>query len=250
MRGSPQVPQATRPGDIDDDDNRAARAIGTLAHELRNAVGSSRCLLELVLDRAEDQLEPALYDDLRLAHTAVVDALGIIEQQLDLATLRAGRLRSHAADVDVAAILGELTTTYHAMRRDEAVALVVEPVAAEVATVRTDARLLRQILRNLLTNALKFTDAGEVRLAVRPGPGRDEVTVSVSDTGIGIAFEDQRWIFDEFAQVDAVQAGRPPGTGLGLPFVRGVCAHLGGRLELDSEPGRGSTFRVTLPRGA
>jgi signal transduction histidine kinase len=233
-----------------DNSEREARAIGTLAHELRNAIGSSRCLLELVLESAEAQLSSTLYEDLRLAHTAMLDALGIVDDQLDLATLRAGRLMPRSTDVDIAVMFDELATTYNAMRRDRAVSLVVEPVAAEITSVRTDARLLRQVLRNLLTNALKFTDAGEIRLSAHAGPGRDEVTLSVSDTGIGIAYGDQQRIFEEFAQVDAVQAGRPRGTGLGLPFVRGVCLHLGGRLELDSEPDRGSTFRITLPRGA
>lgn len=222
------------------------RLLGTLAHELRNTVGGSRGLLEYVLE--EEDVSGSLREELQLAHQSVVDALRIVDEQLDLAKRRATQLTPKAADVPVDSILAELAATYRAMRRNEAVALVVDPVAPDVA-LRTDAHLLKQVLRNLVSNALKFTDAGEVRLSAAAGPGADEVTLTVSDTGLGIAPADQERIFGEFEQVDADQSGRPAGTGLGLPFVRRVTAQLGGRLELESEPGRGSTFRVTLPRG-
>jgi signal transduction histidine kinase len=223
------------------------RLLGTLAHELRNTVGGSRGLLELALER-EDTLDDELAEELRLAHKSVVDALRIVDEQLDLAKRRAGQLAPTMADVPVSALLGELAGTYRALRRNDAVALVVEDVDPRV-TLRTDAHLLTQVLRNLVSNALKFTDAGSVRLAAVTGPGAGEVTLSVSDTGVGIPVEHQARIFEEFAQVDAEQGGRPAGTGLGLPFVRRVTAQLGGRLELESEAGRGSTFRVVLPRG-
>jgi signal transduction histidine kinase len=222
------------------------RLLGTLAHELRNTVGGSRGLLEYVLEERPD-LGGDVREELQLAHRSVVDALRIVDEQLDLAKRRATQLAPKAADVPVATILAELAATYRAMRRNDAVALVVDPVAPGVA-LRTDAHLLKQVLRNLVSNALKFTDAGEVRLSAAAGPAEGEVTLTVSDTGLGIAPGDQERIFQEFAQVDDVQTGRPAGTGLGLPFVRRVTAQLGGRLELDSAPGRGSAFRVTLPR--
>jgi signal transduction histidine kinase len=222
------------------------RLIGTLAHELRNTVGASRGLLELALSRGEATFDPEVYEELALARRGVADALQIVDEQLDLAKQRAGQLAPRPSDVQVADLLADLAATYRVLRRNEAVALVVEHVAPEVA-LRTDAHLLTQILRNLVSNALKFTDVGEVRLAAHAGPADDEVTLVVSDTGVGIAAADQGRIFEEFAQVDAMQHGRPAGTGLGLPFVRRVLTQLGGRLELESEPGRGSTFRLMLP---
>jgi signal transduction histidine kinase len=220
------------------------RLLGTVAHELRNTVGGSRGLLELALERSDEELDAELREELDLAHRAVVDALRIVDEQLDLAKRGASELTPQSADVPVADLLAELAATYRALRRNDAVALIVDSVEPGVI-LRTDAHLLKQVLRNLVSNALKFTDAGKVRLTARTGPGAGEITLSVADTGVGIAPEDQARIF---AQVDAVQGGRPAGTGLGLPFVRRVSAQLGGRLELDTEPGRGSTFRVTLPR--
>jgi signal transduction histidine kinase len=222
------------------------RLLGTLAHELRNTVGGSRGLLEYVLEETDD-LSDDLREELGLAHQSVVDALRIVDEQLDLAKRRATQLAPKPADVPVASVLGELAATYRALRRNDAVALVVDPVAEDVA-LRTDVHLLKQVLRNLVSNALKFTDTGEVRLSAAVGPGPGEVTLAVADTGLGIAPADQERIFEEFEQVDDDQSGRPVGTGLGLPFVRRVTAQLGGRLELDSVPGRGSVFRVTLPR--
>lgn len=224
------------------------RLLGTLAHELRNTVGGSRGLLEFALERHGGSLDDELHEELTLAHRSVVDALRIVDEQLDLAKRRAGQLAPRPTDVRVDALLSDLAATYRALRRNAAVTLVVDAVAPDV-TLRTDAHLLTQVLRNLVSNALKFTDAGEVRLSAAAGPGAGEVTLTVADSGVGIAPDDTQRIFEEFAQVDDVQQGRPAGTGLGLPFVRRVTTQLGGRLELESTPGLGSTFRVTLPRG-
>jgi signal transduction histidine kinase len=124
------------------------------------------------------------------------------------------------------------------------VALVVEP-PAEPVDLRTDPVLLGHVLRNLVANALKFTDAGEVRVSATARPG-GEVAISVADTGIGIAADDVARALQEWGQVDESQADRPAGSGYGLPLVRRVVDALGGRLEIDSEPGRGSTFTVVL----
>ena len=124
------------------------------------------------------------------------------------------------------------------------VALLVETV--EMTPVETDRTLLGQVLRNLLTNALKFTASGEVRLtATLTAP--QEIELAVTDTGIGISPSDQSRIFEEFYQVRGPLQARSKGTGLGLPYVRRVTQTLGGNLRLASEAGRGSTFTVTLP---
>ena len=181
-----------------------------------------------------------------MAHRSASDALQIVDQQLGLAKIRAGQLLPRLTEFSVEDMLDELAITYRALRRNDAVALVVERVGPSV-TVRSDRHLLVQVLRNLISNALKFTDSGEVRIGAANGATDGEVAFSIADTGLGIADEDQERIFDEFAQVDDAQRGRPLGTGLGLPFVRQVTQLLGGRLELHSLLGEGSTFRVIVP---
>jgi signal transduction histidine kinase len=222
------------------------RLLGTMAHELRNTVGGCQGLLELVLSGASHELSERVLQDLQMAHRSATDALRIVDQQLNLAKLRAGRLRPRIAEISVGDMLEELAVTFRALRRNDAVSLVVEPVGPEI-TVRSDRHLLAQVLRNLVSNALKFTDSGEVRIGAAAGSNDGEVTFSIADTGLGIAYEDQERIFEEFAQVDGAQGGRPVGTGLGLPFVRRVTELLGGRLELVSSLGEGSTFRVVVP---
>lgn len=217
--------------------------VSTLAHELRNAVGSARGLLEFVL--GDGALDVELREDVRLAHQSTVEALRIVEQQLALARRRARELEPDPEDVDLGALIEEFGRIYRVLRHNEAVRLVTDVTSG--LRVHTDRHLLAQVLRNLVGNALKFTDHGEVRLTASPGPGADTVTVSVLDSGVGIAPDDLDRIFQRFAQVDAVQAGRPTGTGLGLPYVHRVVSLLGGRLEVESELGRGSAFHVVLP---
>jgi signal transduction histidine kinase len=122
--------------------------------------------------------------------------------------------------------------------------LVEEP---EPVALRSDEVLLARVLRNLLTNALKFTEQGSVRLTARRLPGGDRIELQVTDTGIGIPEELHERIFDEFYQVPGGLAARGTGTGLGLPYARRLVAILGGELRVQSEPGRGSAFTVCLP---
>jgi signal transduction histidine kinase len=127
------------------------------------------------------------------------------------------------------------------------VALQFEMGAGEVELV-TDEGKVAQILRNFISNALKFTERGEIRVTAAPGDGVETVIFAVSDTGIGIAPEDQQRIFQEFEQVDHALQQRVTGTGLGLPLSRKLATLLGGGIELQSEPGVGSRFELTLPR--
>lgn len=220
--------------------------LGTLAHELRNAVGGTRGLLDAILQDPAEDLSDTLRDDLRLAHDGARDAMQIVEDQLAQAKARAGELRPAHVPIDIGALLSDLDRTYRALRRNDAVRLVLD-TPDEPLTLISDRHLVTQILRNLISNALKFTDKGEVRFGAHRGPGDGEITFVVADTGVGIAADDQARIFEAFQQVDGDQDGRPTGTGLGLPFVQRVTTLLGGRLELTSTIGEGSTFCVTLP---
>ncbi len=226
--------------------DQSEEILGTLAHELRNAVGSASGLLDLVLTTSA--LEAEVHEDLRLAHQSTVDALRIVDQQLALARERAGALQPGHEVVVIPELLDKLARTYRAVRRNDAVELLVESTPGASLVVRTDRHLLLQVLRNLVSNALKFTDRGAVRLsAAATADGGVELTVR--DSGVGIDAEDLDRIFGRFEQVEDAQAGRPIGTGLGLPYVRRVVEILGGALHLESQPGLGSTFRVELPAG-
>ncbi len=208
------------------------RLLNTLAHEVRNPLLAAQALIDQV-DRDED---------LELASDALTEAMRIVGEQLDVTKMNASEPRVMLEDVELAPLLDGLRNSYAPLCH-RGVELVADVPAA--LAVRTDPRVLSQIVRNLLSNALKFTDRGTVAVTAAAGDGGIEV--AVSDTGLGIAAEDQPRIFEEFEQVDGVQAGRRPGTGLGLPLVRRLARALGGDVELQSQPGQGSRFTVVLP---
>jgi len=224
--------------------------LGTMAHEINNALGGTVGFLDLLL--AKDGAAPvdSVREYVELARRAATDGVRILEDQLAAAKDRAGALTVRPSLVDVADLLREIGATYSALRAGDAVAVVVDvDESAELPALRTDRHLLALTLRNLTSNALKFTDRGEVRLAAaRDADGG--LAISVADTGVGIAPADRARIFETWGQVDDEQAGRRAGSGLGLPFVRRVVDLLGGTLELESEPGRGTTFTIRLGAAA
>jgi CheY-like chemotaxis protein/anti-sigma regulatory factor (Ser/Thr protein kinase) len=135
---------------------------------------------------------------------------------------------------------------FRPLRHDDRVSLVFEP-AGDLPTVRSDESKVAQVLRNLISNALKFTQEGEVRVCARLDQERGTVAFIVADTGIGIAPDDRERIFEEFEQVEGPLQAGIRGTGLGLAVSQRLAAVLGGAISLDSEPGAGSTFTLSLP---
>ncbi len=208
------------------------RRLNTLAHEVRNPLLAAQALIDQVDDN----------DDLDLASVALTEAMLIVGEQLDVAKMNASEPRVLLEDVELKRLLEGLRDSSAPLCR-RGVELTADVPAG--LTVHTDPRVLSQIVRNLVGNALKFTDRGTVELSADARDGRIEV--AVSDTGLGVAAEDQPRIFEEFQQVDGVQAGRTPGTGLGLPLVRRLARALGGDIELQSRAGSGSRFTVVLP---
>jgi signal transduction histidine kinase len=237
-----------RTGELAEANEAKDRFLANVSHELRAPVTAILGLLRLLRDPGSDPLTEEQQRQLALLQDSADTMLGLVNQLLDLAKAESGRLEPRWSTVDLHALFGALRGTIHsiAARSDPArpgVEVVVEePVSVPV--VHTDEAMLIQVLGNLMTNAVKFTERGEVRLAATP-VGRDRVAFTVSDTGIGIPPEEQERIFEEFYQV------RSPlnvaGTGLGLPYARRLVALLGGTLTLASEVGVGSRFTVTLP---
>ena len=222
------------------------RVLHTLAHEVRSQLGAGLGLLRLALEESP-AVDHQLRTDLGHVDGAVAGAIDIVSRQLEAARFEAGAIEVRVEEVDV---VGELWAL-RAMRAAGAgsnVELVIEHPDYDLK-LWTDRTLLGHILRNLVGNALKFTDFGEVRVGAKQElDGR--VCFAVADTGIGIAPEDVERVFEEWQQIDGAQARRPPGSGLGLPLVRRLVATLGGDVNIQSAPGAGSTFTVTLPAHA
>ncbi|MFI1195926.1 sensor histidine kinase [Micromonospora sp. NPDC020750] len=220
-----------------------SRFLANVSHELRAPVTAVIGLSRLLADSASDPLTEEQAQQVGLIRSSSTDLLGLVNELLDLAKAESGRLEPNWAEVDLRAVFGQLRGTLRALSKTDVELVVEDPPPP--GTLRSDEVLLAQVLRNLLHNGLKFTEQGEVRLRAEV---RDERWwLSVADTGAGIAPELHDRIFEEFYQVPG--SPRIGGTGLGLPYARRVVRLLGGTLELTSEPGRGSTFTVTLPIG-
>ena len=227
---------------------QARQIIRTLAHEVRNPLAAGANLLEDVVEYGKLGDDKQVRDDLEQVRGTIAEAIRIVTHQLDLERVGSSVIAARTELVDVGQLLAGLRATFGVVREDGRVPLVVED-PADVPPVSADRHLLAQVLRNLIGNALKFTDQGSIRVCTEHDPAGVVVVFTVADTGVGIAPAEQARVFDEFEQVDGVQDGRRSGGGFGLPFVRRAVERMGGTVTLDSEPGRGTTVVVTLPAG-
>ncbi|MFE9427394.1 hybrid sensor histidine kinase/response regulator [Kitasatospora sp. NPDC006697] len=226
-----------------------SRFWANVSHELRTPVNAVVGLAEMSIADADAPAEERAHR-LSLIADSGRTLLALVDELLDVAKAESGTLEPAWAPLDLRAVLAHLEGTLRGLARP-GVTLVVE-APEHVGPLLGDETMLTRILRNLLSNALKFTEAGSVRLAARldgpAEPGRPaQLVLTVSDTGIGIPADQQERVFEEFYQVrGAHQRGRP-GTGLGLPYARRLVGLLGGTIRLDSAPGCGTTITVTLP---
>jgi signal transduction histidine kinase len=220
-----------------------SRFLANVSHELRAPVTAVIGLTRLLLDPSSEPLGSEQRRQVDLIGGSAGDLLTLVNDLLDLAKAEAGRIEPEWSDVDLRVVFGQLRGTLRPLATRPEVDFVVEDPG--VPRLRTDEVLLVRVLRNLLTNAIKFTAQGEVRLGVRAVDG--DVEFTVSDTGTGIPAELHERIFEEFYQVPGSVAVTGKGTGLGLPYARRLAGILGGGLRVDSAPGEGSTFIVRLP---
>jgi signal transduction histidine kinase len=218
--------------------------LANVSHELRTPISSVLGLARLLAGPGQAPLDQDQRYQVDMIIRSAEELLGLVNDLLDQAKAESGRLEPEVEDVDLGQVFADVQAAMKPLRSAE-VELRVEPPTG-VPPVETDAGLLLHVLRNLVTNALKFTERGTVRLTAR-ALSPLEVAIEVSDTGIGIANDDRERIFEEFYQVSGPLQARRPGTGLGLPYARRVARALGGDLTLTSELGVGSTFTVSLP---
>jgi signal transduction histidine kinase len=223
-----------------------ARFLSTLTHELRTPLYAVRGMTEAILRDHEDHLNDAIRQDVTLIDGAMVEALDLVNDSLDMAKLEAGRTIVRLSHVDVPELFGTLRAVMTRLPAHEGVELRFED-PEDVPVLKTDAFKLSQILRNFIVNALKFTEAGHVRICAYATRGAEAVAFEVSDTGPGLTEEDQRRAFEEFVQLSAERHGELRGTGLGLPLTRRLAAILGGGVAVRSTPGEGATFTVEIP---
>jgi signal transduction histidine kinase/CheY-like chemotaxis protein len=223
-----------------------SRFLSYVSHEFRTPLGSILRLSQLLLDRLDGDLSDEQEKQVRLIRKASEGLADMVNDLLDLGKIEAGKVELQPGAVDVTGMLGTLRGMFRPLLASGDVELVLEE-APGVPELYTDEAKLSQILRNFISNAVKFTAEGEVR--VRAYPEADgEVLFAVSDTGIGIPPEQHEHIFEEFTQIDSAVQRRVRGTGLGLPLSRQLAGLLGGRVWVESEPGKGSTFYLAIPR--
>ncbi len=223
-----------------------SRFLANVSHELRAPVTAIIGLGRLLTDSQSDPLTSEQRHHVDLIRGSASDLLTLVNDLLDLAKAEAGRIEPAFADVDLRDVFGQLRGTLRAIATRPDVDLVVDdpPPGGRLSS---DGVLLARVLRNLLTNALKNTLRGEVRLTARWADDGSRVDLIVSDTGVGIPAELHGRIFEEFYQVPSDETARSAGTGLGLPYARRLVTILGGTLTLVSAPGAGSVFTVSLP---
>ena len=220
------------------------RFLRNISHELRTPGNSVLGLSRLLLHAEAEPLTEEQRRQVEFIEASALDLVRLVNELLDLARAESGHLEPTVDDVDLQKLFAELEGTTAPLISRPGVTLVVED-ASPVGVIRTDRTLLAHVLRNLLSNAVKFTETGEVRMSAQSD--RSVVRISVRDTGIGIAPEDQPQVFEEFFQVRTRLQAASKGSGLGLPFARRIANILGGDLTLSSDLGEGSTFVVELP---
>jgi signal transduction histidine kinase len=218
--------------------------VATMSHELRTPLNIIVGYNELLIDGEFGELNPDQTETLHRVGKSARELLDLINATLDMSRLESGRLPVNLQDVWLPDLLREIDSETQGLRENTTVRFVWE-VPAQLPYLCTDPFKLKMVLKNLIANAVKFTHEGSVTIAVQSGDGHIEL--SIADTGIGISADAQAMIFEPFRQVDSSITRRYGGVGLGLYIVRRLVDMLGGTVAVESEVGRGSTFRVRLP---
>ncbi len=229
-----------------------------MSHELRTPLNSLLILAKLLGDNPDGNLTEKQIEFATTIHNAGSELLGLINDILDLSKVEAGKMDVNVADVSVAEELAALERAFMPVASENGLTFELDVAENALPTIVTDQQRLQQVLKNLLSNAFKFTESGGVVLRVGQAVGRQfagdvlskaerVIAFAVVDTGIGIPQDKLRLIFEAFQQADGTTSRRYGGTGLGLSISREIARLLGGEIHVESAPGEGSTFTLFLP---
>jgi CheY-like chemotaxis protein/CHASE3 domain sensor protein len=221
--------------------------LSNMSHELRTPLNSSLILAKLLADNRDGNLSAEQVKFAHTIYTAGNDLLLLINDILDLSKIESGKMEVHPTSVVLEGLRDGLCRTFEAVAAEKRLGFSVRIGAGTPATIETDPQRLDQILKNLISNALKFTENGEVSVSIEVAAG-ERLDFAVRDTGIGIAPHQQGIIFEAFRQADGTTNRKYGGTGLGLSISRELARLLGGDISVVSEPGQGSTFRLNIPQ--
>jgi signal transduction histidine kinase/DNA-binding response OmpR family regulator len=218
--------------------------LSNMSHEFRTPLNSMLALTRMLLDRMDGELSAEQDQQIRFIQQSAKELAEMVNDLLDLAKVEAGRLEIKPKNFKISDLFGALRGMLKPLLADNSLNLVFES-ADDLPALSTDEQKVSQVLRNFISNAIKFTPDGEVR--VYAAINGNDVEFFVTDTGIGISETDQKIIFEEFAQVDSAMQRRVKGTGLGLPLSRKLAELMGGSVDVTSTMGMGSTFRLKIP---
>jgi len=224
-----------------------SKFLSGISHELRTPLNAIQNLTRLLLDELDGPLSSEQQRQVTMIRDAAAALTDMVSDLLDLARIEAGKTRLRLGEFMVGELLASLRGMLRPILTGDAVAFHVESCRPD-CSMHSDEGRVSQILRNLVANAAKFTETGEIRVTAAHDEVRDHIDFRVSDTGIGIERDHLDRIFEEYVQLDSPLHRKARGTGLGLPLSRKLSELLGGSLVVESEPGRGSTFTLSLPR--
>lgn len=229
--------------------------LANMSHELRSPLNSLLILARTLADNTEGNLTEDQVEAARIIHSGGHDLLTLINDILDLSKVEAGRLEIEAREVRLSSLVHDLTSQFKALATEKGLVFTIELTPEAPDVMITDDQRLKQILKNLLANAIKFTSQGSVTLKITSAPDEagmadgEVISFSVMDTGIGIPIDKQQAIFEAFQQADGTTSRNFGGTGLGLTISRRLASLLGGKIQITSKEGEGSTFTLYLPAG-
>jgi hypothetical protein len=230
--------------DAEQANSAKSQFLASMSHELRTPLNAIIGYSEMLQEDATDRGDPSSIPDLQKIHSAGKHLLALINDVLDLSKIEAGKMELFLESFDVAPLVDQVATTVRPLVEKNANRLTVQ-CAEGVGAMHSDATRLRQVLLNLLSNASKFTDHGQITLDVaRDG---SDVVFQVRDTGIGMTPDQLSRLFEAFTQAEASTAAKYGGTGLGLAISRRFCQLMGGDVGVESAAGKGSVFTVRLP---
>lgn len=238
--------------DAKDDAERANGAksdfLAKMSHELRTPLNAVLGYSEILLEDAELDGRGEQIADLQKISAAGKHLLAMVNDILDISKIEAGKMELNLENVDLDSLINEVESTSRPLAAKNTNAFVIER-ESELGTIRADATKLRQAIFNLLSNASKFTQNGQITLRAGRQQRADGewITISVVDTGVGISANQQNALFSNFAQANPAIAAKFGGTGLGLSLSQNLCRLMGGQITLESEIGKGSTFTINLP---